>query len=410
VTLPPAFIDLVIALGLGLLVGLQREVSGKPSAGIRTFALVTVSGTLCAQLAGRAPWLVAAAFLGVAALAATSHYVDNRNSEASGLTTEVAFMAMFLVGVYLVLGDRILAVVTGGGIAVLLQAKGRFRTIVERLGDKDLRAIMQFALLSLVILPILPNEDFGPWGVLNLFEIWLLVVLIVGINLAGYVVYKFAGRDAGVAAGGILGGVISSTATTVSYSRRTKSLPEAAPLSAVVVMIATAIVLVRVLIEIGVVAPRLLPAMAMPIAIVLAAAIVISVVMWWRVRGDAAEIPEHGNPTMLRSALAFAAMYALVLLAVEWVRHRIGQPGVYAVAAIAGLTDVDAITLSTAKIAEDGAMAVEQAWRVILVAYLSNLLFKAGIVAVIGSRALLARVAVMFGVLFVVGAVVLMMV
>lgn len=407
-TVPPAFIDLVIALGLGLLVGLQREVSGKPSAGLRTFALTTVTGTLCAQLAGRAPWLVAAAFLGVAALAAVSHYTDNRQGDASGLTTEVALMAMFLVGVYLVLGDRLLAVVAGGGVAVLLQAKGRFRTIVERLGDKDLRAIMQFVLLSLVILPILPNQDFGPWGVLNVFEIWLLVVLIVGINLAGYVLYKFAGRDAGVAAGGVLGGVISSTATTVSYSRRSRDLPGAAPLSAVVVMIATAVVLVRVLIEIGVVAPRLLPSMAGPIAIVLAASVVISAVMWWRVRGNAAEIPEHGNPTMLRSALAFALMYALVLLAVEWVRHRVGQPGVYVVAAIAGLTDVDAITLSTAKIAEEGAMAADQAWRVILVAYLSNLLFKAGIVAVTGSRALLARVGLMFGALFVVGVVVLM--
>jgi uncharacterized membrane protein (DUF4010 family) len=392
-------VDLAIALGLGLLVGLQRESSHKILAGLRTFALVTVSGAICALLLPSVPWMVPAGFLGLGGLVTAAHFVDARRDGSSGLTTEVALLAMFLVGVYLVIGDRIVAVVVGGGIAVLLQAKAPFRRFMERLGEDDVRAIMKFALLSLVILPVLPNRDFGPWRVFNLFEIWLLVVLIVGIGLAGYVLYKFTSQTTGALVGGILGGIISSTATTVSYSRRTKNAPDAAPLAAVVVMIATAIVMIRVLIEVAAVAPRLLGAVAIPLSIVLAVSIIVSLVMWWRVRGEPAEIPQQENPTMLRAPLIFAAVYAIVLLAVEWVRHNVGTSGVYVVAVLAGLTDVDAITLSTARMAAAGQLSPAQAWRIILVGYVANLVFKAGVVATIGTRRMFVRVALMFGIL-----------
>lgn len=400
------FIDPAIALGLGLLVGLQRESRNIRAAGLRTFALVTLAGALAAQFG---VWIVAVGLLGVAVLAAVSHYTTTLHDGDGGMTTEVALLAMYLVGVCVVLGDRRLAVVLGGTIAVLLQAKAPFRSVLERLGEDDIRAIIKFALLSLVILPVLPNEAFGPWGVFNLFEIWLLVVLIVGINLAGYIAYRFIGARSGALLGGLLGGVISSTATAVGYARRTKEDSGAAPLASVVIMIATAVVAIRVLIEVVVVAPRVFSQVVIPIGIVLAAAIVLSIVVWWRVARSPADLPEQKNPTMLRAALLFAAVYALVLLGAEWVSRSLGNDALYYVAIVAGLTDVDAITLSTAKMAGVGQLPVDTAWRVILIAFVSNLAFKAAIVAMLGSRALLWRVALLFMLLgAVAGAVILL--
>jgi uncharacterized membrane protein (DUF4010 family) len=390
-------VDLAIALGLGLLVGLQRESQAR-SAGLRTFALVTLGGAVAGLLIPAAGgWVVGSGLLAVAILGAIDHF--NEREKGSGLTTEAAMVAMYLAGVVVTVIDERLAVVLAGSVAVLLQAKSRFRRVMGKLGDDDVRAIMQFALLSLVILPVLPNRDFGPWGVLNPFEIWLLVVLIVGINLGGYIAWKFVRADTGALLTGVLGGVISSTATTVSYSRRTRQETDGTPISAVVIMIATAVVLIRVLIEVAVVAPQILGDVVVPIAIVLAVAVILSVVIWWRVRGQAADMPEQENPTMLRAALVFGALYAVVLIAVAWVRETAGDSGLYAVAAVAGLTDVDAITLSTAQMAKSGQISPTLTWRVILIAFLSNLVFKAGIVAMLGSRKLLAIVATLFGIL-----------
>ena len=405
---PEPLTDLAIALGLGLLVGLQRESNQSRAAGLRTFAIVTLSGAMCAALVPSVGgWIVAAGFIGVVALAAMSYYATGIQDGSRGLTTEMALLMMFLVGAYVVIGDPRMAVVVGGSVAVLLQAKAPLRKVVDRLGEDDMRAIMKFALLSLVILPVLPNRAFGPWGVLNLFEIWLLVVLIVGINLAGYIAYKFVGADTSALLGGVLGGLISSTATTVSYSRRTKDQDNGAPLAAVVVLIATAIVLVRVIIEVAVVAPRILRSVVIPISIVLAVAVAVSIFVWWRLHGRAVEMPAQGNPTMLRAALTFGALYAVVLLGVAWVRHVLGESQLYLAAAVAGLTDVDAITLSTAKLAEANAIDAARAWHLILIAYISNLVFKAGIVAVLGSRKLLLRVVALFAIIGVAAAAVI---
>ena len=404
VSIDLAFVDLAIAAGLGLLVGLQRESASSRVAGLRTFTLVTLLGAMCAQLApALGPYFLPAATLGVAILAAVSHYTSSSSGESAGLTTEVALVAMFLVGASVVAGDVRYAVVTGAGIAVLLHSKRRFRGIMEKLGETDVRAIMQFALISLVILPILPDDPFGPWGVLNLFEMWLLVVLIVGINLIGYIVYKFFGARAGTFLGGVLGGVISSTATTVSYARTTKTAASSASMSAVVIMVATAVVLVRVAIEMAVVARPLLAVAAWPFGILFAVATLLSVAVWWRSRGGVQPMPEQENPTTMKAALLFACLYAAVLVAVAWARENLTSAGLYAVALLSGLTDVDAITLSTAGLAGRGQLGHGQAWRVIMLAFLANLAFKVGIVAFAGARALLVRVAVLFGTLFAAG-------
>jgi len=301
-----------------------------------------------------------------------------------------------------------LAVVLGAAVAVLLQAKQRLSGMVGRLGERDVEAIMRFALLSLVILPILPDKTYGPYDVVNLRETWLMVVLIVGLGLGGYIAYKFLGANAGVLLGGLLGGAISSTATTATYSRKTKTDQGMEGLAATVIIIANTVVWIRVLIEIGLVAPSFLPHAAGPIGLMLGITILISGAFWWRQRSERTDMPKQGNPTELKPALVFAAMYAVVLLAVAWAQNALGSQGLYLVAVVAGLTDVDAITLSTSRLVRGGVVATHEGWVVILLASLSNMTFKLGAVAILGNRALLGRIAAAFGVVIGVGIVVLL--
>ena len=263
---------LVLALGLGMLVGLQRESVNSRIAGLRTFGLVTVTGALSGLLAPTlGPWIPVAAVIAIAAFAILGNLLAARDGEIDpGTTTEVTMVLMCLIGIYLATGARIAAVVLSATIAVLLQFKDRARRIVNKLGEKDIEQIIRFVLISLVILPVLPNRNFGPFDVLNLHRTWLMVVLIVGLSLGGYIAYKFLGTGAGVLLGGLLGGAVSSTATTVSYARRSKEQPESSGLAATVILIASTIVLIRVLVEIGIVAPAFLGRAIGPLGLMLA--------------------------------------------------------------------------------------------------------------------------------------------
>jgi uncharacterized membrane protein (DUF4010 family) len=248
-------------------------------------------------------------------------------------------------------------------------------------------------------LPVLPDRAYGPYQVLNPRDIWLMVVLIVGISMSGYFAYKFFGQHAGTLLGGILGGLISSTATTVSYARRTRENPGASMLAAFVILTASAVAMVRMLVEMAVVAPQQMRELAPPLAAVLLLMLLLigGLFFWSRKRKEPTEIPDQGNPAQLKSALVFAGLYGLVLLASAAAKDQLGNKGLFLVAFVSGLTDVDAITLSTAKMVAAGRLASHTGWQLILLAALSNLAFKAGMVAFLGDRLLLRRIAVLFG-------------
>jgi uncharacterized membrane protein (DUF4010 family) len=386
-----------LATGIGLLVGLQREQADSRIAGLRTFALTALFGAICAVLADEmGGWVLAAGLIALAAMVVLGNVMKLKAGlHDPGITTEVAILLMFVIGAYLMVGRLEIGIVTGGGLAVLLQFKARAQRLVARLGNRDVAAVMRFALLTLVILPILPNRTFGPFDVLNPRNVWLMVVLIVGIGFAGYLAYRFLGTRAGTALSGLLGGAISSTATTVSYSRRGRERDSDAREAAVVIMIASAIVFVRVLIEVAAVAPLALGVAAPPILLTLAGFSLISFVAWWRIVHDAAErepMPEQTNPTELGPALFFGGLYALILLGVASGEARFGSEGIYAIAAISGLADMDAITLSASELHRQGRLEADTLWRVVLVGALSNLVFKAGICGLLGGRLLLRHV------------------
>ena len=401
---PPEAMDLLIAqqllisLGLGMLIGLQRERAEKAVGGIRTFPLITLFGTVSGQLAQtHGGWIIAAGFVTLGALLLLSNLPRWRAGEGRGMTTEVAVLLLFALGAWLTVGPAWIVVVTGGVVALLLHWKTPLHRFASALGDNDMHAIMLFVLLSMVILPVLPNQSHGPYGVFNPFEIWLMVVLIVGISLGGYVAYKFFGGRGGVLLSGVLGGVISSTATTVSSARRSKGVTTGVGLVSLLIMVAAAVSLVRVLVEIAVVASRSFAQLALPLGALAVAMILIAGGTFFFTRHEDGELADQENPAQLKAALIFAAIYAVIKLAVAAAKDHFGTGGLYVVGVISGLTDMDAITLSTARLVDAQQLDAAVGWRTILIAALSNLAFKGCAVAALGSRQLATRVALLFG-------------
>jgi uncharacterized membrane protein (DUF4010 family) len=403
--------QLAVSFGLGLLLGLERERRGSSIAGIRTFPIISLFGTVCAQVGQTfGGWIVAVGLVALAAIVVFANFAQIKKGTIDpGMTTEVAALLLYAVGALIVIGHLAAAVVIAGAMAVLLHSKKPLHNFARAVGERDMRAIMQFVLLSLVILPILPSEDYGPYGVWNPFKLWLMVVLIVGISLGGYVAYKFLGTRAGSLLGGIIGGLVSSTATTVSYSRQTASEAALAPLGAFVIMTASCISIVRVLVEIAVVAPGQFGEMALPLIGMLAFCFLIAAALFFPSRKQGVRMPEQKNPAELKPALVFGGLYALVLLAVAVAKEHFGSAGLYVVAVISGLTDLDAITLSTGQLAGSKMIDTLIAWRVILIAVMSNFLFKFGIVAALGSRGLTQRIGCAFAVALAAGGAILLL-
>ncbi|HNP67211.1 MAG TPA: MgtC/SapB family protein [Aequorivita sp.] len=397
-------VTLAIAFGLGMLVGLQRQKSDHEMAGVRTFTLISVMGVVSAFLARDFdnPFLLPVLGLCITALLVTANVIKLRklNDTDVGQTTEVAALLMFAVGAYLVMGDRMVAVIVGGSMAILLYLKEHLHNFIENLKAKDLAAIMTFAGISLVILPLLPDKTYGPLDVLNPRNIWFMVTLIVGISVVGYFIYKFVGKKVGIISNGILGGLISSTATTVSYARKTKDAESINKMAAFVITAASAVALIRVLVEVGVVIPEKLPEIVLPLITVFVLMALLCVGLFYIIskNGGDEKMPEPKNPAQFKSALIFGLLYGGILLAVAFTKEEFGNEALYVVAIISGLTDVDAITLSLSQLMKGGGLNTSTGWRLILLATLSNLLFKGIMAAVLGTRQLAKWIGISFGI------------
>lgn len=306
---------------------------------------------------------------------------------------------MYLIGAALASGRMVEPVVGGVVVALLLHWKDRLHEFAEGMGNADFNAVMQMALIAFVILPILPNQTYGPYQVINPHGIWLMVVLIVGISMAGYVAFKLFGEKAGAPMAGLLGGLISSTATSVSYARRSATNPARSAAAAFVIVLASTIAFGRVIGELAVVAPGVLSETAAPLLAMMGLMGAIAALLYLRGVGSGPEeMDDHEPPSELKPALIFGALYGVVLLAVAFADERFGSAGLYIVAAISGLTDMDAITLSTAKLmTEPDGLATEVGWRVILLAGLTNLAFKGSVVLSLGAPQLRRRIVPAFG-------------
>lgn len=391
--------SLGIALALGMLIGLERgwhergAAEGERVAGIRTFALIALLGALAALPTGAtAGLLVPAAFAGLAILLILAHALQQQRDRDAGITTVVAALATFLLGALAGAGQGAVAVPAAVAISLLLGLKTRLHALVGRLSEAELMAVLKLALISAAALPLIPNRGFGPWGALNPYEIWWMVVLIATLSSAGYFAMRLAGPGRGLLLTGAFGGLVSSTALTLGFARLNRRQPRlAAPLGGAV-LLACGMMFPRVWIEAMIVRPAIAPALVPPLITMV---VVAGGILLWQRPGAAAERPEHddliANPFELRSALIIGALLAAVMVLTEAGRSWFGDEGVYLVATLAALSDVDAITLALARSAGDG-IGFDVAKRGIILSAAVNTLVKGGIAAVIGGRALWWRV------------------
>ncbi|MBM3297457.1 MAG: MgtC/SapB family protein [Candidatus Aminicenantes bacterium] len=393
------FLRFGAALFIGMLVGLQRErsydESGKPEkttvAGVRTFALLGLigcGGALVSDLLG-SPWPFVA-LLAVLGLFVTAAYVFTALKGEFGMTTEVAVVITVLAGALCYWDKLALAVALGVATAALLSFKIELHGFVERLRREDVVAALKFALITAIVLPVLPNRAFWgpPFDVLNPHKIWLMVVLISGIGFAGYVLFKLVGARRGIFLTGLLGGLVSSTATTLSFAQRSrKDRGQAGPF-ALAVVIAWAVMFARMLVWTAVLFPPLLRRLWPPLAAGALAGLAFGLVLHLRARRAEAEDLRMKNPFELGPAITFGLLYGVILLAARAAKLYFGDMGVYISSAAAGLADVDAITLSMAEMSRAGNLALDTAvWAVVLAA-VANTAVKGGIVFLGGSKEL----------------------
>ena len=365
------------SLGIGLLIGLERERKPAAKAGVRTFALVALCGTLATLVAERldAVWTVP---LGLAAVAAMliAAYARDEPREDSGTTTVVAALVCYLLGVLAGLGEAPLAGALAIGVTALLYFKPEIEGFSTALKRHEQVSVLQFLVVTFIVLPILPDRGYGPYEVLNPRNIWLMVVLVSGIGLASYVALRLAGERRGGVLAGILSGLLSSTAATMLYARRSRESEPMQRLALTVVPLANLVPLARIGVLAALVAPGILPTLGPVLAAALVAGLGVAAISIPRGGRSDAPAPESRNPAELGTALRFAALYALVLLAAAWLSDVAGERGLYAAALASGIADIDPINLSALNLFGQGRLPAQNAVTAIGLAYLSNVAFK----------------------------------
>lgn len=387
------------AVLLGALVGIEREKRKREEgetggiAGLRTFTLLALFGAAAGWLAREtsSPWIAAAGLLIVGGFVVAGYLTVARASpDSTGLTTEVAAVVVFLLGVMVMFGYSELAIGLGVVTAAVLAYKQPLHGFVEKLGWDDVFAGLRLLIATFIALPLLPNEPIDPWGALNPYSLWLLVILISSLSLVGYVLTRVLGPARGTALTGLTGGLVSSTAVTLSFAKDARDKPKNNAAFACGILLAWAVMFARVIVLVAIVNRALLSQVLVPFVVMGVVVGSFAAFLYFRDGSKDGRLAEGSvkvqNPFSLTAAAKFAAFFAVVLLAVKLVQEHFPPSGLYAVAAVAGLTDVDAITLSMSEFARSAEMRT--AVIAIVIAALTNTLVKCGMAFVIAGPSL----------------------
>jgi uncharacterized membrane protein (DUF4010 family) len=420
----PLIISLAVAMGTGLLIGLQREHSANilqrnhaqdgqkhPRVditfigGIRTYPLFSIAGALSA-LAAKAfgMWIVAAALIALTVPVAIAYADGIRRGGDRGITSETALVVTFLLGVLSVsnefvsqLGARLLLV---SGIAVvvtgILALKEPLHSLASKFSPDDMYTTVKFLVLAVIVLPLLPNQDMGPLDALNPFKIGLMVVFLAGMGLAGYVLARILGPQRGIGLAGLVGGIASSTAVTASVAGEARREPKCFNACLVAVVLASAAMPVRLIIEVAAVNTPMASYVTPPMVAMTIAGLAIGYYLYRRHPEEKSQDIELHNPLELRTALYFGILFAIIMPGSKWAIIHLGNRGMYMSAALSGLLDLDAITISIAGMAHGQVATPWSATAAILVAVASNTAIKAGLAVAIGGLSFGWRVLVAF--------------
>lgn len=376
-------LHLLVALAIGLLIGIERGWSGKQEeegdrvAGIRTFSLIGLLGGVWAILSTHVgEWVLAVAFLAIVAMAIVSYVVETRNNEDIGTTTAYTKMLTFALGAWAAFGFYMYALGTTALVVALLGMKPVLHKWLKGIETKEIYAGIKMLIISVVLLPLLPNQGYGPWDAINPRWIWWMVVLISGISFVGYFAIKYVGNRLGTLVTSVTGGLASSTAVTLSMAQFAQK-QDSKTLFMAGVMFASSIMFIRVFVEVAIVNPSLLMPLLLPLIVMFFS--ILAGGIWLMLNKSSKEEDPHveiSNPFNIVTALKFSAFLALILFLSTAMQEWFGDQGIYLLSVISGLMDVDAITLSLSRLAIDD-ISEEVAVLGIILASVTNTMTKA---------------------------------
>ncbi|PIN74405.1 hypothetical protein COV20_00055 [Candidatus Woesearchaeota archaeon CG10_big_fil_rev_8_21_14_0_10_45_16] len=399
--------SLFIALALGALVGLEREYAryrqrGQEYAGIRTYPLIALLGVLSAYLGDLISiWVFVAASLIVGALIIMAYFmVTEHNRAHTGATSEIAGFVIFFVGALVYYGEATLATIVAVVMTTLLYARSALHNFAKKMKREEMADTLKFAIIVFVILPFLPNQSYGPYGIFNPYLVWLMVIFISGISFIGYILMKSFGEK-GLELAAMMGGLVSSTAVTTSFAERSKRQKRIYKALALGVILANGIMFLRIIVVIFFINRELLFSMLIPLLVLAAATAVMSYVLWKRSKRTEGKL-ELGSPFTLWPALKFGVFFAIVLALVKVGDVYLSSKGVYIVSLLSGFADVDAITISLSQLAKDS-LDFEIARNGIMIAALTNVAVKGGIAYWFGDKKFGKMVIGFFGLLILIG-------
>jgi uncharacterized membrane protein (DUF4010 family) len=391
------FLRFGVSLIIGILVGFQRQtVQEDPdyeyAAGVRTFGLVGLlgcsAGLICEILSS--PWPLVAAILIIGTFLSINYYIE-ASSRSTGLTTNTAVILTFLAGTLAFWNHLPLAIALGVITTLILSVKKEMHGFARKVTRADIFASLKFAVITAIVLPILPNKNYGipPIEIFNPFKIWLLVILISGISLVGYILVKVVGARRGIGITGLMGGLASSTALTLSFTQRSRQADKLSKSLAMAIIIAWTVMFGRVVIEVGVLNIQLARQITIPMAFPVVVGLGYCIFLYRSQRDKDDSVVKLSNPFELGPAIKFGLIFTVILAVSRLAQVYFGDAGIYFSGFFSGLADADAIALSLADLSRGASrVPADTAARAILISALSNTLAKGGIVIFAGAAPL----------------------
>ncbi len=385
---------LLVALALGLLIGLERgwerrdAPEGHRAAGFRTFGLIgLLGGVSTLPIAGLPHWLAPMMLAGLALIVALSYWRSSEEGRDISMTSAVAALLTFVLGGVAGTGELTVATASAVVVTILLGFKPELHRFLQRIAREELEATLRLLLISVVMLPILPDRGFGPWQALNPYRIWWMVVLVAAISYIGYFAHRMVGLRGGVIATALFGGLSSSTAVTVTLSREASKEQAATNLFAAGIIAASGIMFPRMIVIASIVAPGLALPLAIPLIVAALVSFALGAMVWWLHPGrelNRDQAAQFRNPLDLRTAFEFGVFFTVITFVSRAAQKTAGASGLYLVSAAAGLVDVDAITLTAANLWSHGHLPATVAVATIAIAAAVNTVVKSILAGVLG--------------------------
>ncbi|MBN2422721.1 DUF4010 domain-containing protein [Candidatus Woesearchaeota archaeon] len=402
----------LISLALGALIGIEREKTQQARkqrdiAGIRTFMIISLLGTITAYLSSiYSQWILIIGTLCFSLFILTGYYLSSVMKKDIGLTTELSAIVAFLIGVLVFVTPREIPIILTIAVTLILSFRIPLHHFVRQLKRKEFYDTIKFIIVAFVILPLLPNQYFGPYNAFNPYEIWLMVVFVSGISFVGYILMKYIGARQGIELTGLMGGLVSSTpvVTSMASKSRQKDIIVLKPFIFASVL-ASSTMFLRMLFEVSILNNELIPGLLLPLLSMSAIGYVWTIILW-KEKKEVDTMINLESPFRLKPAITFGLIFGIIIFITKFAQSYLGATGIYITSFISGFADVDAVTISMSRFAQQG-LSTKVAVISITLAACANTLTKLFIARFFGSKEFFRTISFVFGVMVFVGIILL---